>query len=1554
MTLTHGFDRGVAPPAIPERQRHEPSPADKAEAAKTIAANLDSIREAVGSSIATMRTAAERGDAAAWGAARKTADNAIAVLGKTVEAAKTSAADAADPALRENLASADAIRDEVTALAGSAPPQPAPRAPGLTCESALLAALPPDEPVPNARQVFDQAQRDVEQVFRTQMAFSDITALKAIWKEHAEHPLTRRFQRFGGERQVALRAILDDAKVRAKARALDASRAQSAPAAAGPSIGTATTEVEPTDASPTVVREEPTAEAGTGAVSTELPHRDRMEALFDQDFGGVTAQLGASDALDPMGAEAAAHGDSVSFASDNPDPGLVAHELTHVVQQRQAGAEATAASGTLSGIDDAAEVEARGVASHVAAGGQGPIHVQAAPSADIHLSAGPETAYGPQTAPPPVGSLDPAAEATLLGLFDQLVAADDAAGIQARVRQLTSAVRAVPSTARPGLHDRLAAPRAGDALASAFTHRIHHATQTKLLAALQDRPVALPTRHDAMTKEAFAAKLPADPFTIEPAPLVIHPRFAPTVTAHLAMHSEFGPAADEPGVTVATRVFDPDAQERPERWRVEWPSAAPVSKEISISFGRPGVHQIDCELIQSGLVIAQRQRTVEIVQPTPDLEADPAGDMTAAMNLSPEQLQAAHARMGDQLGGDMSPEQRAQLGNDRNLLEFAASSHAVSLEREVVPERAVSIDAGSRMTVSAEPAFVRNWIEQTFLRSGLDAVTALPDDVLGFADNDIMLDMDDPMQGEYVRNDVIGELRVQIARFKSEITAFEGSFTPSVKSTIRATLAESRRQANAELSRYGITTETEEFDVDLGPGDSPSMPRHQHVKTTKLTGGGDNEESQAMATAAAQLVANQRQIEEMHERLEVAELALAIQGGDPRYTDPTVTVSKPGFDDASKLADGAGDLFLMIESLQHLVADAEMAHEATILQHTDHYPLLARYKKQRYDRVEVDAGGLDRLQGGGRAQEIYSQINPALENIELTEQALDAGELDVWKEPRMLSIAMAQQAIAPGSLHAKMVEVVQKQHAGGGWEQWATMALTFGLALLTAIPTGGSSVVGAVVVAAEIGGAVLDIYMLSDEIREFQLDQAKSGTDLDKARAISMNEPDFLWLALDIVATGIGLKMASSTFKEVTRDLARARAVATAGRLGEAEADVAIANVHRAARDGRLSADAAQQAEQEIRAGAAVAEDGAGKATRIDARAHVTPDRIDELSTRLGLPVEIDESGKLGSGVELHYERGSNGDIQPTVVKVGPDALIDDILAHRDVIPRITRYNGKLGKLRRLWDRLVVMFEGGANVPRSGAAWESYQELAKIDDLIATREAARMGKGVVDPEVLDHEIEFLEGYRLHHEGVVAEAEQSGKYGEPVGHIDSPDWRDGVGREDARSMHEVDPLGQDPHQKRLPKAKDIDPSVPPDRANSGFWDDEHAAGNTNWNSDNAKVNKVTHGQPIVFKDGYPVLDEYTQETVYLKKMKGNQSDFAPCDRELAQRQGWLTAAGEPDVAAAKLYRKKNRLTWHHHQDGVRMQLVPRDLHANIPHAGGASAAREAEEDVDVVD
>jgi hypothetical protein len=159
----------------------------------------------------------------------------------------------------------------------------------------------------------------------------------------------------------------------------------------------------------------------------------------------------------------------------------------------------------------------------------------------------------------------------------------------------------------------------------------------------------------------------------------------------------------------------------------------------------------------------------------------------------------------------------------------------------------------------------------------------------------------------------------------------------------------------------------------------------------------------------------------------------------------------------------------------------------------------------------------------------------------------------------------------------------------------------------------------------------------------------------------------------------------------------------------------------------------------------------------VDARARVRADEISTLSAQVGATVVIDKD--LHNGVEVHatQRKGLLGyDMTEVVVRVGTAALKSDVLAHARTVQGLRRYNGLLGKLRLLAERL---FKGrGATIsgraPRStyppgsrGHITET--ELGKLAELIDARNAQHRD-GLIDDAALVDELAFLDGQVAFH------------------------------------------------------------------------------------------------------------------------------------------------------------------------------------------------------------
>jgi hypothetical protein len=85
----------------------------------------------------------------------------------------------------------------------------------------------------------------------------------------------------------------------------------------------------------TVVSDQASAAGeGTQGSNIELPYREEMERRFGQSFDDVRVHVDPI-AAGAVGARAYTMGRDIVFATPTPDRELIAHELTHVVQQRQ-------------------------------------------------------------------------------------------------------------------------------------------------------------------------------------------------------------------------------------------------------------------------------------------------------------------------------------------------------------------------------------------------------------------------------------------------------------------------------------------------------------------------------------------------------------------------------------------------------------------------------------------------------------------------------------------------------------------------------------------------------------------------------------------------------------------------------------------------------------------------------------------------------------------------------------------------------------------------------------------------------------------------------------------------------------------------------------------------------------------------------------------------------------------------------------------------------------------------------------------------------------------
>jgi hypothetical protein len=155
------------------------------------------------------------------------------------------------------------------------------------------------------------------------------------------------------------------------------------------------------------------------------------------------------------------------------------------------------------------------------------------------------------------------------------------------------------------------------------------------------------------------------------------------------------------------------------------------------------------------------------------------------------------------------------------------------------------------------------------------------------------------------------------------------------------------------------------------------------------------------------------------------------------------------------------------------------------------------------------------------------------------------------------------------------------------------------------------------------------------------------------------------------------------------------------------------------------------------------------------------------LSRELQLHVSVDASGWLRKEVEIVYRREREGTIAPFAVRVGGEAADADLTGPNGIRGRCRQYNTVLRRLYQLAARLATMVRQGrvTLAPGSAIAY-AHHELARLDTLIAWRQATYMGHCVVRLGQLGAEIVYFERCDAHLTPIVEQAEQPARKAPP--------------------------------------------------------------------------------------------------------------------------------------------------------------------------------------------
>jgi hypothetical protein len=574
--------------------------------------------------------------------------------------------------------------------------------------------------------------------------------------------------------------------------------------------------------------------------------------------------------------------------------------------------------------------------------------------------------------------------------------------------------------------------------------------------------------------------------------------------------------------------------------------------------------------------------------------------------------------------------------------------------------------------------------------------------------------------------------------FRGEVTRFTEAFEAQALAGARELLTESEQRVDGEMARYGVE-----------PG-----PQGRFV----FSNDAEHVENRAqMQHAAGEIVASDAALRRMRQRREDVIRADPAMRPDiscgGHHAPLRDVLADPGVVESLETRQQRDDL---VHALDAAIAAGERQHGQRIARAERDFPVIAQYTSGE----EVDLDGLRDLARAPSAQSIGGDALGKLSSIRRVRADLaDPETLRIWELPTIVQLTVRAQGIEPDTWqHGQIEWEAQWRRTEEEARERALAVIAISLAIVSGVGVFALGAASTVVLAAEGIALGLDLYLLTESVQAFEQAHALADTDYDHARLLSAEEPSLFWLAVDLLGTLAGAASARQAFGDFVtarRQFLAARTVADS----RAQLDALRHRVRAAQLDGdkarRLEAQLVDEhPDPSIRA--ALQSSSAGAAAGDVSAAG--GDVIGAVTRELGLPAEL--SAELGHAVRVVYSRNLFV-VRLEKVVVGTGASVADVLAHREVVRLMRRYEGVTGRLRELSETLVLSLEGQAGrlnpFPPRSMAYNSWHELRKIPELIEAR-LDRLERGVgLTPAGADEirdDLRFFEAELVHHQDVV--------------------------------------------------------------------------------------------------------------------------------------------------------------------------------------------------------
>lgn len=210
---------------------------------------------------------------------------------------------------------------------------------------------------------------------------------------------------------------------------------------------------------------------------------------------------------------------------------------------------------------------------------------------------------------------------------------------------------------------------------------------------------------------------------------------------------------------------------------------------------------------------------------------------------------------------------------------------------------------------------------------------------------------------------------------------------------------------------------------------------------------------------------------------------------------------------------------------------AEMAH-----------PLLASVRGPETRLEDVDLGALDAASAPPQMAAMLREVLPKAVAIRRVLYRLNlgpntAGHLNPLSLPPVVAVTKAAMFVPEGSIRAGKINDLVDEAQDKTVSQYIAEGLLALIVLATVIPSGGSSLA----IGIGVTSAALSATSAVEDWEHYKKQELLVNTALDRARALSTEEPSLAPVVLDLIFLGFDGAMLNSAFKEVVslRNLVR-------------------------------------------------------------------------------------------------------------------------------------------------------------------------------------------------------------------------------------------------------------------------------------------------------------------------------------------------------------------------------------------------------------------------------